>query len=109
MRRARWPAAARCPEGYHTKRHYGTTRTKSPQDCGLAAGAPFRQGNGGSQTPEVSPMKRKGHPNIPDFSTKRANPQATEGHIQKPKQPATPPVQGGKPHSTNKKSGRRGG
>jgi len=54
-------------------------------------------------------MKRKGHPNIPDFSTKRATPQVTEGHILKPKQPAAPVTQGGKPHSTNKKSGRRGG
>lgn len=58
-------------------------------------------------------MKRKGHPNIPDFSPKRAAPQAagaaTEGHLLKPKQPAVPTVHGGKPHSTNKKSGRRGG
>ena len=54
-------------------------------------------------------MKRKGHPNIPDFSSKRAVPQTAEGHVTKPKQPALPTVHGGKPHSTNKKSGRRGG
>ena len=44
MRRARWPAAARCPEGYHTKRQYGTTWPKSQQDCGLAVRVIFRQG-----------------------------------------------------------------
>jgi hypothetical protein len=56
-------------------------------------------------------MKRKGHPNIPDFSTKRnAAPAASpDGHVAKPKQPELPNVHGGKPHSTNKKSGRRGG
>ena len=54
-------------------------------------------------------MKRKGHPNIPDFSSKRAAPQANEGQVVKPKQPALPTVHGSKPHATNKKSGRRGG
>jgi hypothetical protein len=54
-------------------------------------------------------MKRKGHPNIPDFSTKRAAPPAPDGHAEKPKQPQLPTVHGGKPHSTSKKSGRRGG
>jgi len=54
-------------------------------------------------------MKRKGHPNIPDFSAKRAAPPAPDGHVVKPKQPALPTVHGGKPHSTSKKSGRRGG
>ena len=54
-------------------------------------------------------MKRKGHPNIPDFSTKRAAAPAPDGHVAKPKQPQLPTVHGGKPHSTSKKSGRRGG
>jgi hypothetical protein len=54
-------------------------------------------------------MKKKGHPNIPDFSTKKTALPAPEGHIAKPKPPALPVVHGGKPHSTNKKSGRRGG
>lgn len=54
-------------------------------------------------------MKKKGHPTIPDFSTKRVAPPAVGGHIPKPKQPALPSVHGGKPHSTSKKSGRRGG
>ena len=55
-------------------------------------------------------MKKKGHPNIPDFSTKRAAPPAAVGeHVVKPKQPSLPTVHGGKPHSTSKKSGRRGG
>ena len=55
-------------------------------------------------------MKKKGHPNIPDFSTKRAAPVSANGeHIVKPKQPSLPNVHGGKPHSTSKKSGRRGG
>jgi hypothetical protein len=54
-------------------------------------------------------MKRKGHPNIPDFSAKRAVPAAPVGHVPKPKQPALPAVHGGKPHATSKKSGRRGG
>ena len=54
-------------------------------------------------------MKKKGHPNIPDFSVKRAAPPVAGGQIAKPKQPALPTVHGGKPHSTSKKSGRRGG
>lgn len=54
-------------------------------------------------------MKRKGHPNIPDFSQKRSPAKAPDEHILKPKQPAAPVAQGGKPHSTSKKSGRRGG
>jgi len=54
-------------------------------------------------------MKRKGHPNIPDFSQKRSPTPAPEGHVVKPKQPALPVVHGGKPHATSKKSGRRGG
>lgn len=54
-------------------------------------------------------MKRKGHPNIPDFSTKRALPSDQGGHVLKPKQPAPPAVHGSKPHATSKKSGRRGG
>ena len=54
-------------------------------------------------------MKKKGHPNIPDFSSKRAAAPAGDGHIVKPKQPSLPSVHGGKPHSTSKKSGRRGG
>jgi hypothetical protein len=58
---------------------------------------------------EVSAMKKKGHPQVPDFSSKRAVPPAAEGHITKPKQPALPHVHGGKPHSTSRKSARRGG
>jgi hypothetical protein len=54
-------------------------------------------------------MKRKGHPNIPDFSVKRAVPATPSGNVPKPKQPSPPVVYGGKPHSTSKKSGRRGG
>jgi hypothetical protein len=54
-------------------------------------------------------MKRKGHPNIPDFSTKRAAAPVPGGQVVKPKQPVVPVVPGGKPHSTSKKSGRRGG
>ena len=54
-------------------------------------------------------MKKKGHPNIPDFSVKRSAPPVPGEHIVKPKQPALPTVHGGKPHSTSKKSGRRGG
>lgn len=54
-------------------------------------------------------MKRKGHPNIPDFSTKRVVAPAPGGPVTKPKPPALPTVHGGKPHSTSKKSGRRGG
>jgi hypothetical protein len=58
---------------------------------------------------EVSAMKKKGHPNIPDFSSKRTAPPAPGEHIIKPKQPELPNVHGGKPHATSKKSGRRGG
>ncbi len=54
-------------------------------------------------------MKRKGHPHIPDFSSKRAAPPAPGENVAKPKQQAPPPVHGGKPHATSKKSGRRGG
>lgn len=54
-------------------------------------------------------MKRKGHPNIPDFSQKRSPTRAPEGHVLKPKQPSLPVVHGGKPHATSKKSGQRGG
>jgi hypothetical protein len=54
-------------------------------------------------------MTRKGHPNIPDFSTKRAAAPVAGGQVVKPKQPVVPVVPGGKPHSTSKKSGRRGG
>jgi len=54
-------------------------------------------------------MKRKGHPNIPDFSPKRVATPPPEGHVIKPKPPAIPATHGGKPHATSKKSGRRGG
>lgn len=40
-------------------------------------------------------MKRKGHPNIPDFSQKRSPTRAPEGHVLKPKQPSLPVVHGG--------------
>jgi hypothetical protein len=54
-------------------------------------------------------MKRKAHPNIPDFSRKRTPTVARDDHIIKPKQPSLPVTHGGKPHATSKKSGRRGG
>ena len=54
-------------------------------------------------------MKRKGHPNIPDFSSKRPtstpkvpNPQ------QKNAAPPAPVRASGKPQATSSKSGRRG-
>jgi hypothetical protein len=54
-------------------------------------------------------MKKKGHPTIPDFSSKRTAARAPGENIIKPKQPDLPNVHGGKPHATSKKSGRRGG
>jgi hypothetical protein len=55
-------------------------------------------------------MKKKGHPQIPDFSTKRAVPRGSEPTpaSQKVKGFHAAPIPGGKPHSTSKKSGRRG-
>jgi hypothetical protein len=54
-------------------------------------------------------MKKKGHPNIPDFSTKRVVPPAVGTQVPKLKPTPIPTIYGGKPHSTSKKSGRRGG
>jgi hypothetical protein len=54
-------------------------------------------------------MKKKGHPHIPDFSSKRAAPAAPGENVTKPKQPAPVVMRGAKPHATSKKSGRRGG
>src|SRR6185436_6339199 len=103
MRRARWPAAARDPKV--------TTRSASMalpgQNRRKIVALPRGPSTGKVkeiQIPRGLTMKRKGHPNIPDFSPKRALPQPPEGHVPKPKQPALPTVHGGKPHSTNKKS-----
>ncbi len=53
-------------------------------------------------------MKKKGHPNIPDFATKRPVPLATDPKVPKAHSPPPQPQQGVKPHATSKKSGRRG-
>lgn len=53
-------------------------------------------------------MKKKGHPNIPDFSTKRVVPVTTDTKVPKVQPPHPMPQQGVKPHATSKKSGRRG-
>lgn len=56
-------------------------------------------------------MKKKGRPNIPDFSRKRpATPTPHEVKPQQQQQPprAASPAQTTKPHSTSMKSGRRG-
>jgi len=53
-------------------------------------------------------MKKKGHPTIPDFSSKRAAAPASGSKLPKPKAAAPPPASGAKPHATSKKSGRRG-
>jgi hypothetical protein len=53
-------------------------------------------------------MKKKGHHPIPDFSTKRPEAKVVEATSQKVKGFHPAPVPGGKPHSTSKKSGRRG-
>jgi hypothetical protein len=57
---------------------------------------------------EENAMKRKGHPNIPDFSSKRTAPPAASDNLPKPKQKAAPVVKN-KPHSASKTSGHRGG
>lgn len=53
-------------------------------------------------------MKKKGHPNIPDFSTKKPGAPIVEAGLPKVKPVRPAPIPGGKPHSTSKKSGRRG-
>ncbi|HUQ18369.1 MAG TPA: hypothetical protein VM099_02045 [Gemmatimonadaceae bacterium] len=55
-------------------------------------------------------MKKKSHHSaIPDFSTKKPGaPVAGETPNQKVKGFRPAPIPGGKPHSTSKKSGRRG-
>jgi hypothetical protein len=54
-------------------------------------------------------MKKKSHHQpIPDFSTKRPSAPVVEGANPKVKGFRPAPVPGGKPHSTSKKSGRRG-
>jgi hypothetical protein len=53
-------------------------------------------------------MKKKGHPQIPDFATKRPVPVTTDAKVPKVHPPAPMPQQGVKPHATSKKSGRRG-
>lgn len=53
-------------------------------------------------------MKKKGHPNIPDFSTKRVVPLTADTKVLKVHPPPPTPQQGVKPHATSKKSGRRG-
>ena len=53
-------------------------------------------------------MKKKGHHAIPDFSTKRPGVPVVDVSLPKIKPVRPAPVPGGKPHSTSKKSGRRG-
>ncbi|HYN80669.1 MAG TPA: hypothetical protein VES88_04145 [Gemmatimonadaceae bacterium] len=53
-------------------------------------------------------MRKKGHPNIPDFSTKRVVPLTADTKVPKVQPPPPMPQQGAKPHATSKKSGRRG-
>jgi hypothetical protein len=53
-------------------------------------------------------MKKKGHPNIPDFSTKRVVPVTADTKVPKVQPPHPMPQTGVKPHATSKKSGRRG-
>jgi len=53
-------------------------------------------------------MKRKGHPNIPDFATRKPAPLTTDTKVPKVHPPPPMPQQGVKPHATSKKSGRRG-
>lgn len=53
-------------------------------------------------------MKKKGHPSIPDFSTKKPGAPVGDGSLPKVKPLRPAPIPGGKPHSTSKKSGRRG-
>jgi hypothetical protein len=51
-------------------------------------------------------VKKKGKPNIPDFSRKRPGPPTPDPRVAAPAPAARPPVV--KPHSTSAKSGRRG-
>ncbi|MDP9177486.1 MAG: hypothetical protein M3O61_07385 [Gemmatimonadota bacterium] len=53
-------------------------------------------------------MKKKGHSNIPDFSTKRVVPLTADTKLPKVHPPQPTSQQGVKPHATSKKSGRRG-
>jgi hypothetical protein len=57
---------------------------------------------------EARRMKKKGHPNIPDFSAKRVVPLTADTKVPKVQPPPPTPQQGVKPHATSKKSGRRG-
>ncbi|HWJ14819.1 MAG TPA: hypothetical protein VNS10_13860 [Gemmatimonadaceae bacterium] len=51
-------------------------------------------------------MKKKGKPNIPDFSRKRPGLPTPEQRVAAPAPPTRTPIV--KPHSTSSKSGRRG-
>jgi len=51
-------------------------------------------------------MKKKGKPNIPDFSRKRPAVPTPEQRVGAPAPPSRPPIV--KPHATSQKSGRRG-
>jgi hypothetical protein len=54
-------------------------------------------------------MKRKGHPNIPDYSSKRhASPKVPDANVAPKRVTPTTPARSGKPQSTSAKSGRRG-
>jgi hypothetical protein len=51
-------------------------------------------------------VKKKGKPNIPDFSRKRPGPPTPDQRVAAPAPAARTPIV--KPHSTSAKSGRRG-